>query len=209
MTAILCFGDSITYGESDCLDGGWVSLLLKHFLRLERNGLKQETLVYNLGIASETTDGLKLRFNNELESRTRNKEITHVILSYGINDLVIHKNKNKVPVQYFERNLSACIEFAKEKNVNVILNSILPIRKSLDGIPSQHGDLRNIIDIKSYNQSLQKLAEEFDCVFNDLSECFESQKEELIYGTDGIHPTSLGHQLIYQKVIQLFDAVTL
>ena len=201
---IFCFGDSITYGESDAKSGGWVSMLQRYFLNKSSNDSYLQRPVYNLGIASETTDGLKRRFLVELSHRLVKKASPIVVLSYGMNDLVIHKNKNRVPIDYFCANLETCIKSAQERKAKVIISNLPFFSQRLDGQINLHGDIRFIEDVSRYNLALEELCKRTDSVLFDMNNLLNSRREEVI-AADGLHPNELGHQLTYQKILALIE----
>ncbi len=121
---ILCFGDSVTFGEIDTDNGGWVDQLKKHYISLQANSTRQDISVYNLGIGGETTDALCIRFEIEFQARIKKGLKALVIFAYGANDIVIHKNKNIVPLKYFIRNLKQCIQKVQQNAGEVILLSL-------------------------------------------------------------------------------------
>lgn len=86
MNSILCFGDSISYGEGDSQSGGWVEQLKRRLINVT---------VFNLGIPGETTDGLRLRIEFEVQRRILRSKKTTIILNYGANDIVVHKKAIK------------------------------------------------------------------------------------------------------------------
>jgi len=197
---IICFGDSITYGESDPINGGWADQLKNDYVLAYQDSIRQETVLYNLGVGGETTDGLAARFNNEYLSRAINSQKSLVIFSYGANDIVIHKNKNIVPIKYFIRNLSQCIEFAKSKKSEVILLGLTPISESIEGKENQHGNIRFDKDIKLYNQALEKLAQKNQVLFVDTYSKFCKKGKQNLLAKDGVHPNTNGHLVIYSII---------
>ena len=218
MKSILCFGDSITYGESDTRSGGWVSRLIQYTLNNSNQTNWLEHSVYNLGIASETSDGLLRRFSSEYKSReNKNCEMT-VIFSYGINDIVIHhgkkgikkpanlnaRAKNKVPLEYFSKNLSECIQVASKANAKVIVTSILPFLPKYDGVINQHQEVRVLDDVHRYNLELQEICKLFNTTYLDLFQYFTDRELDLL-STDGLHPNHKGHQLIFEQVLELLN----
>ncbi len=162
-TKIFCFGDSITYGEKDKEQGGWTDRLKRHYLSEHSSQLANEVIVYNLGVASETTDGLVHRFQPELGARLIKGQQSIVILAYGANDIVIRKNKNTVPESFFERNLTQAIRFAKEKSIHTMLCEILPIADSVDGLFDFNKNVRYSSDVIRYNELLKELSEKHCC----------------------------------------------
>jgi len=196
---ILCFGDSITFGEIDTKKGGWVDQLKNDFIRLYADSIRQEITVYNLGVGGETTDGLRARFATEFNARIVKGQRTLVIFSYGTNDIVIHKNKNTVPIVYFVRNIKSCIDLVKSSDTSVIISSLIPISDPCDGAINQHNKLRYSKDIKIYNVALKVLAKENNCLYLDIYHEFNKDKNQLL-SKDGVHPNAEGHRLIYQMV---------
>ncbi len=212
MARIFCFGDSITYGESDTGSGGWVELLKRFYLNQDPKGLPQKTLVYNLGIASETVDGLEQRFSNELASRISSKADNVVVLSYGINDLTkitdrFGKNKNRVPLDYFVNKLQSCIELALDKNIRVIVTTILPFASQDDGLENIYHEVRFAKDVDLYNQAIKLMSDSTGCTLLDLNLEFLNQQREQLLAGDGLHPNEKGHQLIFNRVKDVLDAL--
>jgi lysophospholipase L1-like esterase len=153
---------------------------------------------YNLGVGGETTDGLKCRFENELLVRCHKKMKLTVLMQYGLNDMVLHKGKNRVPIDYFKRNLASCIWFAKERKIDVGLMTLHPFKESLDGNPDCFGHLRTLQDVNLYNDALSELAKEYNAKLIDVTKDFKS---DTMLAEDGIHPNALGHHTI-AKVIE-------
>ncbi len=197
MRRVFCFGDSITFGERDSSHGGWVSRINQRFF--EQIGEEQtlSTAAYNLGVGGETTDGLKRRFEFELRSRCHRNMTSVVVLQYGLNDMVIHKGKNRVPVPYFKDNLGECLKLANQLNIKAGLISILPFERKLDGVENCFGHLRFFKDIAVYNNALVELARDVGASIIEVAPGFV-QSEHL--SEDGIHPNSAGHDEIYRNV---------
>lgn len=201
MNQILCFGDSITLGESDIEAGGWVERLKCYYFAESKNQTCLQTLVYNLGVAGETTDAFLCRFETELRARAIKGKNTISILAFGLNDIVIHKNKNRVPESYFERNLTKAITTLQKHQAKVILLSLTPMATHLSGKENQHGQVRNCEDITRYNELIKKIAEQYACDYIDLFSVFEPKLDQLLT-SDGFHPNANGHQMIYQMVMK-------
>ena len=206
---IFCFGDSITYGESDPKYGGWVDRLKVNFQNRYQEQFRQECFVYNLGIGGETTDGLANRMANEIEARSFKIEKNIVLLAYGSNDIVIHKNKNKVPIEYFRRNYTNCIQWCHSRSYKVILLNLLPLVNKNDGKIDQHGNLRHSADVLKYNQELINIANDFSCLHIDINAEFSDRRHEDIYAFDGVHPNTRGHEIIYNLVELKLENISL
>jgi len=199
MINILCFGDSITHGQADSEAGGWADRLKQFFFAQGCNACYQEINIFNLGIGGENSDGLRRRFGNELRARFIKGQTHLVILQYGANDIVIHKNKNIVPERYFVRNITECIEQAKQAGAMVLMLNLIPIAEITDNQINQHGELRRQSDIRHYNQILRSLADAIDCEYLDLHASCINAKYDFLAG-DGLHPNSQGHEILYQAI---------
>ncbi len=208
MLKILCFGDSITLGEKDLEQGGWADRLKKHYFAQSVDSQTQKITLYNLGIAGETSDGLVRRFDIELRARNIKNQKLIVVFAYGANDIVIHKNKNIVPESYYINNLKHCIESAKTFKADILLLNLLPIAGSIEGTVNQHGKLRFDHDIQAYNFTLKKLSHEMNCEYLDLYASFAENNKEQYLSSDGVHPNSKGHKLLYQEIKQKLSTLT-
>jgi len=208
MLKILCFGDSITLGEKDLEQGGWADRLKKDYFAQFVDSQTQKITLYNLGIAGETTDGLVRRFDIELRARNIKNQKLIVVFAYGANDIVIHKNKNIVPESYYINNLKHCIESAKTFKADILLLNLLPIAGSIEGTVNQHGKLRFDHDIQAYNFIIKKLSHEMNCEYLDLYASFAENNKEQYLSSDGVHPNSKGHKLLYQEIKQKLSTLT-
>ena len=206
MLKILCFGDSITLGEKDIEGGGWADRLKKDYFAQFVDSQMQKITLYNLGVAGETTDGLVKRFDIELRARSIKGQRLIVVFAYGANDIVIHKDKNIVPESYYIRNLKHCIEAAKKFKADILLLNLLPIADSIEGVVNSHGKLRFEHDIQAYNFIIKNLSHELNCEYLDLYASFVKNNKEEYLSSDGVHPNSKGHKLLYQKIKQKLSA---
>lgn len=200
MLKILCFGDSITLGENDSIQGGWADCLKKYYFQQFTDSQTQAVSLYNLGVAGETTDGLRLRFDTELNARNIKGQRLIVVLAHGANDIVIHKHKNRVPELYYIRNLKCCIEAAQKLKADVLLLNLLPISRSIEGQINQHGQLRFARDIQTYNTALKALSQTMQCDYLDLYTAFTDNNTDAYHCSDGVHPNTKGHELLYQMI---------
>ncbi|TQV77097.1 hypothetical protein FLL45_03870 [Aliikangiella marina] len=198
MHTILCFGDSITFGEADSVRGGWCDRLKRYFFKPDSQAYLT-TRVYNLGVAGDTSDGLVNRFESEFMARALPKQNTTVIFQYGINDIVFHKNKNRVPPKYFQRNLSGCFEFCRARKASIVVLPILSFAKADDGVENCHGHVRYIADVKQYNECLKSLTSDYSGQYIELNDTLEREIKRPL-AADGLHPSDEAHQLIYDQI---------
>ena len=106
---IICFGDSITYGNWDH-KGGWVGRLRdyldsKSIAAYSGEDLysKYYTVTYNLGIPGDTSAGLFARFEGELIPRFNPKEETIILFDIGnyMNIPYMYNTVYCISIRYF------------------------------------------------------------------------------------------------------------
>lgn len=199
---ILCFGDSITYGEYDGVFGGWVDLLKREFLS-QFHSEKNEVLVFNLGIGGETSKGILKRFSIESEAR-KSDEKNIVFLAFGANDLAIKEGDFLVNPGQFHQNMKTLLQLAKAFSETVFLLSILPISDQIDEVKVASEKIRTNENVKKYNQILQHIASELNVEFIDLYPLFLPQKEKWL-SADGVHPNDQGYQFLAKTIKPIIE----
>ncbi|MDX2322109.1 MAG: GDSL-type esterase/lipase family protein [Moritella sp.] len=199
MASIICFGDSITRGESDAVYGGWADRIKTRLIKQFLETAKDRVSVFNMGISGETTDGLMQRFQSEFVTRLADDKQNTVLFGYGANDLANQDGRFLVTIESYIDNLSHCIEFALEKGASVVLINITPIAAHLDGIPNINKRIRNDETIRRYNQALLNLSVKYSVELIDVYTPFNANKETYLTA-DGLHPNSAGHELLYQVI---------
>ena len=114
MKAILCFGDSITFGYGESPKKGWCGRLKDYFETKEyHNG------IYNLGVPGHTSTDLLKRFDSEAQGRVRlHKPSKYIILiAIGTNDCKfdgnLENNNPRTTNDQFRKNIEELIAKAK------------------------------------------------------------------------------------------------
>lgn len=199
MASIICFGDSITRGESDAVYGGWVDRIKTRLIKQFLDTTKDRVSVFNMGISGETTDGLIQRFQHEFVTRLSDDKQNTVLFGYGANDLANEDGYSLVAIESYIDNLSHCIEFALEKGAAVVLINITPIAAHLNGLANVNNRIRDDQTIRRYNQALLALSVKYSVDLIDVYTPFNARKEAYLTA-DGLHPNSAGHELLYQVI---------
>lgn len=198
MTNCIFFGDSITYGEYDGIQGGWVDYLKRYSHRKFYNENANEVSIFNLGIGGETTNGLIKRFEVELNAR-KSENNNLVFFSYGANDLSIVDGKTLVTIDKYKENYLKVIKKTKEITSNIYIISIMPISKNIDGKISTTGKIRTNKVINEYNKVLIDIANSENVNFIDVNTDFEKNKEDYL-SKDLVHPNDKGYVFIANKI---------
>ena len=202
MSNFLFFGDSITFGENDWVFGGWVDSLKRSFYHKFNIENTKKATIFNLGIGGETTNGLIKRIEVELNSRKSEIE-NYVFLAYGMNDLVIKKNKIEIDKITFKNNLNTAIQIIKKTTKDIYLISITPISTKIDNkIIEATGKLRSNKIILEYNELLKEISNKQSINFIDIHSGFTKNKEEYL-SKDFLHPNEKGYEFIANNIQQI------
>ena len=199
---ILAFGDSITWGAWDS-EGGWVSRIRKYVdAKVIASNFDYYCGVYNLGVSGNTSTSLLERFEREMKVRVEPGEDTIVLIAIGINDSLffLKESRFKVSQEEFEQNIRKLIEISKKQTVKVVFIGLTQIEEEkLNPIPWQPNRIYCLEYVQQYNNILQRVCLETKTDFIDLIDLFPQQALEGVL-SDGLHPSSYGHQLIGEKV---------
>jgi len=197
MRKVFVFGDSIVLGRKVAIDSNWVSKL-DDFFKYE---FKDETITYNLGIPGETSGGLASRIKPEIRSRIKNKnadDFTIIIVSTGINDAKIKKNKIQTSKDELAENARNIIEISKKYADIVVV--VGPVRVSEEVLSDFSNDV-----IGKYNDIMRNVCLLQKTAFVDLFGVWPSLGNDL-WSDDGIHPNRKGYEFIFKKVIEKLNS---
>ena len=187
MKTICVFGASITYGAWDRELGGWVNRLRLYF-----DNSDEEFIVSNRAVDGDTTRGLLKYFETDCKA----VEPDIIIFDMGTNDSMRIKNNLNVPIEEFQSNLKKLIEKAKKFSNKIIFIGITKVDESKT-MPVPWGDglfYDNEIALR-YDSIIKKICKENNILFIEMFDLLNEKDLE-----DGIHPTSKGHEKMFQRV---------
>lgn len=190
MAQILIFGDSITWGAKDIVQGGWVEKLRMHFM-------KKGSEVYNLGISDDTTEDLLERFESETKQRIYGKE-NIFIFEIGTNDSAFLKSRkeNQIKAEKFRQNIENLIKLAKKFSSKIIFVGLIPVDESkTNPAPWNKDFVYSNKYIEYYNDAIKMACKKNKIYFIELSGKLANAELE-----DGLHPNSKGHEKIFEIV---------
>lgn len=200
MHVIYAFGDSITYGAWDMGTSGWASRLRTY---LDSRQPEPTYYFYPLGIHGETTDGLIKRFDSEFEARRRTDDSSYTfIFAYGANDAtwLTDQERFKAPIEAFEQNLRTVIEKARAVEARIFLIEITPVNEEFSAniVARNKSCLNEYVD--RYNERLRRVAESGDITLIEVNQKFHGAGLNETLVNDGLHPSSQGHDILYEQV---------
>jgi lysophospholipase L1-like esterase len=200
---VLIFGDSITQGFWDT-EGGWAARLRKYYDERQIEDLRNndEPMIFNLGISDDNSKTILDRFDPEVKARKNGEELA-IVVSTGVNDSYIEgENGFNTSPEDYEKNLQGLATRAKNYSQKVIFVGLI----AADESRTKPAFWRNISylneRIKSYENTMQKVAEESEIQFVPIHNDFKAQLDrgkKLL--ADGLHPNNDGHELIFKSVL--------
>jgi len=205
MANILVFGDSIAAGAWD-IEGGWVARLKKHFFkRILDTKLSEYHEIHNLGIPGDISSDIVVRFENETNARKWEDLETIIIFEFGINDsaMIVNTNSNWVDKKIFYEDLQILVTKAKKYTENIIVLGLTPIDElQVNPIPWDTKKAYIKSEIKKYDLILNNFCGENNIIYIELYN--KLNKADL---TDGVHPNTTGHQIIFYEVLKVIEKI--
>ena len=198
---ILVFGDSITYGAWD-ENGGWVQRLREYIDRKNLHDKEFYCLVYNLGVSGDTTKDILERFENESKARLEDEKDIVFIFSVGTNDCHFLNNEKRLDIdeRVFEKNLEKLIALASKFSSKIIFTGHTPIDESkMNPLPWNPKFSAKNIYIEKYNGIIKSVCTRKKIHFVEIYSHFKKGNYKSLLH-DGDHPTSAGHEKIYQLI---------
>lgn len=199
---LLIFGSSITWDAWD-KEGGWAQRI-KTFAdkKAASSNYDNYTAVYCLGVSGDKTTDLLERFDTEIKARIDEEEKTLILIEIGINDsqFVLAQNQHGVSPEEYRENLLKLIEKSKQYGADLIFVGLTPVDDSkVDPTPWTPGKSYRLEFVKKYEEILKGVAKEQNIPFIEIMNKFlEGDYKSLL--TDGLHPNTEGHQIIYGEV---------
>ena len=204
MSQVLCFGDSITYGARDTEGGGWATRLRKHLDEKRDADSNFYVIAYNLGVPGENSDGLRARFLEETKARVASlgDEAVLFLIAIGANDACFTPSKGefRVTKERYRENLKDIFANAQQFSENVIALTITPVVDELAGVPENQDKSRLNTYVDQYNVVLKEVAAEMSVTIIDVHKAFMEIDHTTDFSSDGVHPNSMGHELIFNQV---------
>lgn len=197
---IFIFGDSVTQGFYDAESGGWPSLLFAALnQRTMETKIKDFFSLFNLGISGNTVQDVLNRVESDLKYRLQEKE-RMVILDIGGNDSTRNTvtNENVCPFDEFSKQYSELIALSKKYGDVVCIGLHDSDEEKLSQIPWWKDHAIIAEDGIRYDDEIKRLADEYEVLYISMRGLLSQDYDQ--YSADGDHPSSKGHELIFQKV---------
>ncbi len=188
----ICFiGDSFVNGTGDETYLGWTGLLCAAAAKAGDISLTS----YNLGIRRNTSTDILHRWEQECSLRLPEFCEGHIVLSCGINDMVVEGGHTRVPPVVSCKNVQQILQLASLKYKTIMVGPAPVWDDELNG------------RIKYISSAYAKIAEENGIPFIEIFSHLIADQEYLQQSksNDGYHPASQG----YAKLANIIAASTL
>ncbi len=206
LVQILVFGDSITYGAWDT-HGGWVQRLRSFIDQKNISDPRYFCLVFNQGISGDKSTDLLKRMKFETEQRLdEDKPETVFIIGIGGNDSVFDRDigRNRTTEKQYEANVRRIIKIAKAYTSKIVFVGLLPADETKSApVPWRKNLYYQNEYLKRYNRIAKTVCSGEEVQFVELFDKFIKRKNYQTLLEDGLHPTDVGHEMIFKEVKSL------
>lgn len=151
------------------------------------------------GIGGQTSPQLLSRFRQDVI----NLHPVAVVINIGTNDIA--ENTGVYDPEFTLGNIRSMAELAKANNIKVILSSVLPVgeypwRKEIKNVPDK---------IAALNKGIEEYAKKNKFAYIDYFAVMHDENRALIstYGDDGVHPNSLGYEVMEKAAKEVIKKV--
>jgi lysophospholipase L1-like esterase len=199
MQAILCFGDSVTWGRGETPNTGWVGRLKQ---KVESSG--RYRAVYNLGVCGDTSTDLLRRFSTECDARVRvnrREDRFLILIAIGLNDSCWRGGPKSGDVfatpKQFNSNVLKIIRLAKKYPAKVALIGVTSVDESRT-VPYENTTFRNA-RIILFNDVLKQCAASEKLPFLDIYGAMSKAKRASMLD-DGLHPNKKGYAFLFAQI---------
>lgn len=207
---VVAIGDSLVYGYGDPIGGGWVERLRRQWMQPSNPG----HAIYNLGVrgnrARQVVDRLEQEYRLRGELQNRLPDL--ILLSVGVNDsprLGRPDGRNLTDYGDFYDDMATLLDEAG-KLCPILFIGMVPVDESqmpfMDCLYYNHQDQRRYKDVTRH------LCQERQIPYLDVFESWMQQSQEWRRSRlteDGLHPNSLGYQVLLQAVCEWQPCVDL
>lgn len=197
---ILIFGDSIAAGMFD-QKGGWATRLRILTNSKHLKNLKYDRVFYNLSVSGNSTKELLERVKNEINARMNGEELV-IIFAIGENDSWVTGANQIVNVteKVFKNNLQLLVNLAKLYSEKIFFIGLTPVEeKKVNPVPWRPEISYFNSQIALYDSIIKKICQDNDVDFIDIWSEFNKKNYKLLL-SDGLHPNTKGHEVIYEKI---------
>jgi acyl-CoA thioesterase-1 len=182
---ICFFGDSFVQGTADPQCRGWVGRVCE---MARRRGI--DVTAYNLGIRGDTSRDVRARWEAECAARFRVACTSHLLFSFGANDMTLEHGALRVEPEESVEHLRAIVTAASARHAVLVVGPI-PV-----GEPAQ--DERIVQLCRRYAECAARLQVPYLALAHALADDARWRRD--VATSDGCHPGTVGYDLVAAHV---------
>lgn len=204
---LFTMGESTTAGGwSSCRERSWPAVLARQINDFQRVPVQLVNVGIGANVISTRSPAYEFSGKPAADERLDRHVLGNnangnpllpdlLIISYGINDA-----RGGTSIEMFISEMRAIIRRVREKvqPLIVLVGPYYITDFTLGGETWSHG---NVELLYQYNQAIEELAEEAECLFADLLSAY-GDADWLVHG-DGVHANDLSHRLVANKIFEV------
>ena len=204
---LLTLGESTTAGGwSSCRERCWASQLARQINEVQRHPVQ----LVNMGIGANVISTRSPSYEHSGKPAASERLDQHVlensangalivpdllVISYGLNDA-----RGGTPIDLFRTEMRDIVRRVREK-IQPLIVLLGPYYMTDFTVGGEVWSQANLNVFHQYNDAIQQVAEQDDCLFVDLLESYRNADWLVHY--DGCHANDLGHRIVANKIFEV------
>lgn len=211
MAYIFFEGCSVTYGyyghNPDGTGADFVTLHKQHMMNEVAKG-KPAHEVINLARSSQSLDQIVTRFPGKIEAYGRGRSRLGVFLLGGPDSLIRKgESQPRVPLEQFKILLTQLGEACLKQSVVPLYLIGYGVDESRTNPFPKNGDTFSNEQIFAYHAVIESHAKNTDSTVVRLRPAFEEYPIDQVLASDGMHPNSFGHELMFRTTLPYIQSL--
>lgn len=196
----ISLGDSTTLGVG-AETIGFVERIKARIQSSNPEYQRNDILFYNLSIDGSNIIKLSKHYKEEITARIRDNAETFVILSSGLNESQVFKNKTRVDIKQFNHYYQEVIDYCLKQGYHLLLLTPISVDEDRTNPWNEECKYLNSI-VKSYTKEIIFLAEQNKIPVLDLTTPTNTCEFLQLKSQDGLHPNDEGYQFITRLLVE-------
>ncbi len=207
---ILIFGDSTAQGYYGLETGGWANLLYLDILKSKLRRTDYITELFNVSVSGDTTRRITQRLQVETEARKWGAEKVLLVFAVGVNDTLTADGVPYSSIDRYARDVSELYDVASQLSNQIIFVGLESVHEPESAPWLFNSGSQDLVwtneRIRLFDQSLKKFTLAKDATYIPIFEEFRKRQQQGVsVHAEGLHPNTVGHRLIYQRVKPVLD----
>ena len=199
-TRIFLEGDSTTYGYGDTKYGGWGGRLKVNMMKRAANGETPAREVINLAVSAQALDQITDRFSSIARTYQRIPNVGVFMVGLIDSEVPYGQTGPRVPLLRFQDHLQILGDICVNNQVSPIIIGYYRVDEARTN-PWRNGAQFTNSRLDEYRSCVAEYSDSNKMPYVDLT----AIPNEVSLSSDGLHPSSNGHETIYKAVAPVVD----